>query len=622
MDVGTMAHAGLLQTSLIWLAYAVAVALCFFVAIITTLTWQTPRDRSAVVSTVSIITLTSLLATLLLLPVDIALVSSTTDPLLGTKKPWATAGRIDNILFTLKTVYYTLYSLDALLCLIVIPFTYFWYEEYDEVDEEDGNSTPATRLWKAAKYTLSFVILVVIIFLIGFFVPAASQNPDRHMDLDYFRRLLGANHGEKALSFGVGLLMVLGTLCYMLYTSAGLALLPISFIKSAPSISAPQLSADTASALEANRERQRQIEMRSAGRGGMSPKDRREMDALLREERTLVRRERLAAEARGEGRGRMFHIWTKIQAVLRPLQLLGGIVLLLLAMLIWVSMFITAVDKAINSVCKERCGYILGHLHVFQPINWLLVRSARVFPVDYILTALLVLFFFSSSLTGLAVVGVRFLWVRLFNLRKGRTAPQALLIASVLLALMLLAVYYAVTNLVAPQYATYGTQTFCLNTKLPPSSSFSLSEAESPAPYPDCREHPDMVRPCSESLRDSAAKDVCTPTVASTFINRISISWPVFGGAAFWAQFVFLAVFLVVFVTCLFRTPRLDLASLDEEAELDEEEEGLLASAGRRFGATWQDITGRVGGSNQGGGGYGAVERGEGVNGEGAAMRG
>ena len=32
---------------------------------------------------------------------------------------------------------------------------------------------------------------------------------------------------------------------------------------------------------------------------------------------------------------------------------------------------------------------------------------------------------------------------------------------------------------------------------------------------------------------------------------------------------------------------------LDQDAEEDEEE-GLLASTGRRFGATWQDITGRA----------------------------
>lgn len=586
-----MASAGLLQTTLIWVAYGVAVALVLFVAAITTLTWQTPHERSVAVSIVSIFSLTALLATVFLLPVDIALVSSTASAHLGAKKDWATPARVEHILLTLKIVYYTLYTLDALLCLVVIPFTYFWYEEYDEVEEEEGTSSRGARFWRALKYTLGFVFLVVVLLLIGFFVPAAGKLPGKNMDLDYFKRLLAANNGEKALTFGVGLLMTLGTLLYMLYTGAGLALLPVSFIKSAPSISAPQLSATTASALERNRELQRQLEMRNAARTeGMSQKDRRELDALLREERTLVRRERLAAEARGEGRSRVYRAWTKLQAVFRPLKLLGGIFLLLLAVLVWVSMLITAIDKAANSLCKQHCGYILGHLNVFQPINWIFVQSAKAFPVDYVLMALLVLFFFSSSITGLSSIGIRFLWVRLFQIKKGRTAPQALLIATVLLALMILAVNYAVAMLVAPQYAIYGTQTFCVNAP------------RHPGEQPDCREHRDMVRPCSEVFSEPAAKDVCTPSVMSTFLNRVTLNWPVFGAVDFWAQFAFLAVFLVVFLTSLFRTPRLNLSELDEEAEVDEEE-GLLASTGRRFDATWQDITGRATGQES----YGAA---------------
>ena len=42
------------------------------------------------------------------------------------------------------------------------------------------------------------------------------------------------------------------------------------------------------------------------------------------------------------------------------------------------------------------------------------------------------------------------------------------------------------------------------------------------------------------------------------------------------------------------------LADADLE---EEEEEGLLASTGRRFGATWQDITGRVSKKTDGAGG-------------------
>lgn len=577
-----MASAGYLQVSLIWVAYAIAVAFALIAAIITTLTWQAPRERSAIVSIVAIFSLTALLATVLLLPVDIALVSATTSTSLGAKKDWATPARVESILFTLKVVYYSLYSLDALLCLLVIPFSYFWYEEYDEVEEEEGTRGFGTKLWGALKYTLGFLILVVVLFLVGFFVPAAGNREDKHLDLDYFKELLAENNGEKALTFALGLLVTLGTLLYVLYTSAGLALLPASLIKSAPSISAPELSETTDSQLENNRERQRQLEMRNAGRqNGLPPKDQREMEVLIREEQTLVRRQRLASEARGEGHGGIYRAWLKIEAVFRPLKLIGGIFLLLLAILIWVSMLITGIDKAANSICKSHCGYILGHINVFQPINWIFVKAAKAFPVDYVLMALLILFFFTSSISGIATVGIRFLWIRIFQIKKGRTMPQALLIATVMLALLILAINYSIFALVAPQYSTYGTQVYCDN---PP---------RHPGEQPDCSGHKELIKYCTELEDNQAAKAVCTPSVMSTFLNRVTLNWPVFGAVDFWAQFAFLGVFLIVFVTSLFRAPKLDLAEIDEEAEADEEE-GLLASTGRRFGATWQDITGRT----------------------------
>jgi LMBR1 domain-containing protein 1 len=577
-----VADAGLIQTSLIWITYAVVVALCLGAAIITTFTWQTPRERSAVVSLVAIISLTSLLATVLLLPVDIALVSATGSARLGAKKPWATPERIADIMLTLKIIYYTLYSFDALLCLLLIPFAYFWYEEYDEIEFEEEGRTWKSRFWAAAKYTLFFVALVVALFLIGFFVPAAGDKSKDRWDMDYYKRLLAQNHGEKALTFALGLLVTLGTLIYIVYTSAGLALMPISFIKSAPAISAPQLSATTASQLEQNRERQRQLEMRNAGRqDGITRKDRRELDALVREEQTLVRRERLAAEAQGEGHSKLYRAWLKICAFFRPVKMLGGILLLSLSALIWVSMLITGIDKAKNSICKQRCGYILGHISVFQPMNWIFVKTAKVFPIDYVLMALLVLHLFSSSISGIATVGIRFLWIRVFQIRRGRTAPQALLIATVMLGLITLAINYVVAMFIAPQYSIYGTQTFCSR------------KPAYPGAQPDCTDYPDMIRPCSESLKNKDATDVCTPSVMSTFLNRITITWPFFGIIDFWGQFVFLAIFLIVLVTALVRTPRVNMADMDEDAEEDEEE-SLLAATGRRFDASWQDARGKT----------------------------
>lgn len=183
----------LIATSLIWVAYAVCLAILFFIAGTFVFIYQKPHERGLVVTLVCFITVLSLLATVLLLPVDVALVSSTTNIKLGAKKDWATPDAVDNILFQLKVVYYTLYSLDAVLCLLVVPFTYFWYEEYDEVATEDGTQTFGSRLWGAFKYTIVFIAICVILFLVGFFIPVAKQARDDHRDLDYFKYLLTEN---------------------------------------------------------------------------------------------------------------------------------------------------------------------------------------------------------------------------------------------------------------------------------------------------------------------------------------------------------------------------------------------------------------------------------------------
>lgn len=580
--ISMMASQGYIQITLIWVVYAIAVAILLGIAALFVYLYQTHRDRSKFVTTICIFTITCLLATVLLLPVDVALVSSTTSSNLGRRKDWATPDKVDNIVKTLRIVYYLLYSLDALLCLIVVPFTYFWYEEYDEVEAEQGEQTFGKRFWAATKYTLIFVIICVALFLVGFFVPVVRDRKGAHFDLDFFKKLLAENSGERALTFALGLLITIGVIIYCFYTAAGLALLPITLIKSAPPISAPALSASTDAQLESNRERQRQLEGRAQGNpDGLSSKDQRELDALVREERTLRRRQRLANEASGEGQNTFYKIWIKLGAILRPIKLILGILLVIVVLLVFASMLITGIDKAKNSICGRHCGYILGHINIFQPVNWVLVNTAKVFPIDYVIFLLITMLFFSASVVGIATIGIRLLWITIFRIRKAHTSPQALLLATVLLTLMTLAINYALAMMVAPQYATFGPQTYC---DLTP---------KHPGEQPDCSDHKTKIVPCTEKAKNEAANLVCTPSVASTFLNRITINFPFFGIVDFWAQFAFLGIFVIGFILLLFRTPK--LGEGDSESDiLEEEEEGLIASTGRRMEATWEDITGRA----------------------------
>ncbi|KAK5940719.1 hypothetical protein PMZ80_007136 [Knufia obscura] len=581
-----MASQGYIQLTLIWVVYAVAIVLLLGVASVFVYLYQTHRDRSKLVTTICIFTITCLLATVLLLPVDVALVSSTTSSKLGQRKDWATQSKVDNIVRTLEIVYYVLYSVDALLCLVVVPFTYFWYEEYDEVAAEEGEQTFGKRFWAAFKYTLVFVLLCVILFLVGFFVPIATNRKGAHFDLDFFKSLLSEGRGERALTFALGLLITIGIILYCFYTAAGLALLPITLIKSAPSISAPALTASTDAQLESNRERQRQLEGRALGNpDGLSSKDQRELDALVREERTLRRRQRLATEASGEGQNFFYKAWLKLEAILRPVKLILGILMVVVVLLIFASMLITGIDKAKNSICKRHCGYLLGHINIFQPVNWVLVKTAKVFPIDYVIFLLITMLFFAASVIGIATIGIRLLWITIFKIRKAHTSPQALLLATVLLTLMALAINYAMAMMVAPQYSTFGPQTYC---DMPP---------RHPGEQPDCTDDKSKIVRCTELAKNEVAQSICTPSVGSTFLNRIMVNFPFFGVVDFWAQFAFLGIFLIAFILLLFRTPKLSEGDSDSDI-IEEEEEGLIASTGRRFGANWEDITGRAPQSN------------------------
>ena len=379
-----------------------------------------------------------------------------------------------------------------------------------------------------------------------------------------------------------------------------MALLPVSLIKSAPGMSVPQLVATTSSQLEQNRERQRQLEGRNEGReGGLDSRDRRELEALVREERTLVRRERLASES--QGHNFLIRVWMKIEAIFRPLKLLGGMLLLVIVLIIFASMLITCIDKIKNSVCRSSCGFLLGETQIFNPVNWLLTFTSKIFPIDYIIFLLLTLLFFCASVIGTSTIGIRFLWVSLFKIRKGHTSPNAMLLATVMLTLMALALNYSLAMIVAPQYATFGPQTFCDR------------PSHHPDQQPDCSNHRKAIKKCSERSDNPVANMVCTPSVVSTFLNRITVNFPFLGVFDFWAQFAFLGIFLIVFVVMLFRVPRLDEQQLDDDLR-EEEEEGLLASTGRRFAADWEDITGRVKGVKRAD--YGTV------NGESAADHG
>jgi LMBR1 domain-containing protein 1 len=97
-----------------------------------------------------------------------------------------------------------------------------------------------------------------------------------------------------------------------------------------------------------------------------------------------------------------------------------------------------------------------------------------------------------------------------------------------MLMLITLGLNYSISMVVSPQYATFGAQTFCDHAPGPPLD------------LPVCSNNKCIVKPCSELADNPAAQRVCTSSIGSTFLNRVTLNFPFFGAVFFWAQFVFL----------------------------------------------------------------------------------
>ena len=95
--------------------------------------------------------------------------------------------------------------------------------------------------------------------------------------------------------------------------------------------------------------------------------------------------------------------------------------------------------------------------------------------------------------------------------------------------LSVFALNYSIPMVIAPQYATFGRQTFCDRV-----SDGSLGEQL------DCSNTRHLVKPCSEMTSNLAARRICIPSVTSTFLNRVTINFPFFGAIFFASQFAFL----------------------------------------------------------------------------------
>merc|ERR1712117_116845 len=155
------------------------------------------------------------------------------------------------------------------------------------------------------------------------------------------------------------------------------------------------------------------------------------------------------------------NVFTRRADVCRPFQFLFGVFFSIVGLLIFVSLLLTSVDKAIYSLGPKH-GFVLDNGSLPNPVDMLLVYSQVIFPLDYIIYCGMILFFLLCSISGLRTIGITFCCVPVYRFRPSNTKPQALLLMCFCMIFMVLALNVVMFSVV-PDYTTYGSQSYLVN---------------------------------------------------------------------------------------------------------------------------------------------------------------
>ncbi|XP_015757739.1 PREDICTED: probable lysosomal cobalamin transporter [Acropora digitifera] len=468
-----------------WIPFTVVVVLIFFFSWFYIRFYQDHSQTEVSSTLTAIFALTVTLLTTALVPVDIFIVSYMKHDN-GTWKDWCVDASVRKGFeeTSVTTVYYVLYSFVALFAFLLMPFVYFYFEEKDE------DVTTRQRICGALKYSIGFLIVAVALLLIGAFVPLKKppQNETHwKKELSFLANQLKSNHGETALSLVMGFLSFIGMVIMITYTAYGMTALPFSMLKGFKNTKMEHL--EVSQERESVEERARMIRARHSAGRTMSRRDERLLSRLEGEERVLIRRERHLQAANLS--------WlNKCLKCCRPFEFVFGILFLLFGLLIFVSLLLTSVDKALNSL-GYKYGYALPKAKLPNPINIVLVYAQKVFPLDYCLFVGIVLFFLYCTMSGIRAIGIRCFCIK---------------------------VSYILSFQPSNAHTTDST----------PTNHTSTNGTTVPTASPEPR-----------ACDTDAGEDACIMTRAAVFLNRFFYKVWFFGACYYWGTWVFLVMYVI-----------------------------------------------------------------------------
>ncbi|EFC43767.1 predicted protein [Naegleria gruberi] len=500
----------------IWIPWAICGVLFFVIFIITSIAvclFQDRREKSFIALVTSIVGISLVVFSIFVVPVDIFNVSQTFDPK-------------ENSL-VIKILYYSIYLILLIFGSVIIPFAYFWYEEDPKLGENEDDDD---KLFHTIKFTLFTFIAGILIIIMGLVMSAISGTvADKNSVTDWLKQLVDVEHfGDRAIRFIVGCLAVVGCFGFNIYTAYGLSALPIGLMKRKYLTYKDENVVDRR-ADEVDEEidlLQKKYRMKGTS---MNREDQKKYDRL-RQEKTELENTSIRIERSKKS------IIAKLEPCMYPFKLLIGFGILVVIIFLLISLLINLIYRTVTSKCGIACGFVTEENCYFNPLDLLLTYSSIIFPIDYIILALIICLFIWASMVSLSTIGLRFLCVKLYKLKVRSTVPQGLLTSGIFLMFIMLATSFMLPSF-APVYTTFGSQKY----------------QDSTGAWKQC----------------ALAAFNFTEHKLSQNVNSVTIGVPVFSIIFYFENWLFVLCFIIGFIVSIFKKP----ASFEEADTYDHDEE-------------------------------------------------
>jgi len=522
-----------------WIPFLIVLVFCLLFSVFYVLIHRASSPRYLGTTIITILGLFCALISSVLVPVDVFLVSymKKAD---GTWMDWAQRSEDrEAVKESMLYCYYTCYSVILVFCFLIFPANFFYHGvSHSPDDQEEAEASCGRKLCTSLQYTFLSLLLFGGLCVAGIFLPFNGVPPSNETDFakfEWYIDQLESNKGEDLLIFILNTLNLVGMCLMIVYTGFGLSTFPLGTITTHRRVDNERQ--EVSSGITDLEQQIQEIRSRSEDGTTLLYYDQSQVDRLEQQLRLLRREERDIEQISRSAVNRL-------KLVLLPFRLLFGVLFSIIGFLIFLSLLLENIDKAMNSD-GPMSGYALTNSSLPNPIDMVMLVAVKLFPLDYLLYIGLVLFLLICSMSGIKAVGIRICCLSLYKIRAWKTHPRGLLLAVLSLMYITLALNVIMFTLL-PDYTMFGDQRYQHMTA----------------------DNKTVVERCDQNHRREQQDD-CVPSRISMLLLAFHYKAWIFGAAYYWLTWLLLGLVLLGSCVTIYRIRR--------PIRTEEEEEDLIS---------------------------------------------